>query len=106
MALQVNEISLDYTFCPNNTNKPANILSWDFNAVTLNCNITFNIATTWTGPVYMYYGLTKYVRRACCDANATPADPAGSDSGNAYTASTKTTAATSNPTSPTSSRAR
>ena len=62
-GMQVNEISLDYTFCPNNTNQPSNILAWHFDPVTLNCNITFNIATTWTGPVYMYYGLTKYVGR-------------------------------------------
>jgi hypothetical protein len=62
---QVNELSMDYTLCPNITNGarlPANVLAWSFNATTSVCTLTFNIAAQWSQPVFMYYGLTKYAQ--------------------------------------------
>jgi len=58
---QVQEIVLDYTNCDiDGAALPTNVKSWSFDNGTQTCSLSFDIATTFSGPVYMYYRLTNF----------------------------------------------
>lgn len=58
---QVQEVVLDYTQCdqPNGV-MPSTISNWTYQPETKLCAITFELATAFTGPVFMYYRLTNF----------------------------------------------
>jgi len=65
---------MDYTLCDVNAppalgdaNVPANVKRWMWDNSTSTCTLEFEIDEQWTGPVFLYYGLTKYASQASAD---------------------------------------
>ena len=64
---QVNQILIDYTQCSiaatpgwSTTNVPSNVIRWKYDSTLRQCDMEFELSTTFENKVFLYYRLTNF----------------------------------------------